>query len=71
LTKAGVRVMASHTAKALLGNGKVAYVELDDGQKLGADAVILSIGVRPNMELAQKAELEIGPTGCIAVDHTW
>jgi len=69
LTKAGIRVWASHRAKALLGNGKVEHVELDSGERLKADAVILGIGVRPNTELAQNAGLEIGPTGGIVVDR--
>jgi len=69
LTKVGIRVWASHRAEALLGNGKVEHVELDNGERLRADAVILGIGVRPNTELAQNAGLEIGPTGAIAVDR--
>jgi NADPH-dependent 2,4-dienoyl-CoA reductase/sulfur reductase-like enzyme len=69
LTKVGIQVWASHKAKALLGNEKVEHVELDNGERLRADAVILGIGVRPNTELAQNAGLEIGPTGAIAVDR--
>lgn len=69
LTTVGIRVWASHRAKALLGNGKVEHVELDNGERLRADAVILGIGVRPDTELAQNAGLEIGPTGGIIVDR--
>lgn len=69
LTKAGIQVLASHKAKALLGKGKVEYIELDNGEQLRADVVILGIGVHPNTELAQNAGLGIGPTGGIIVDR--
>lgn len=69
LTKAGIRVWASRKAKALLGDGKVEHVELDSGERLRADGVILGIGVRPNTELAQNAGLQIGSTGGIVVDR--
>jgi NADPH-dependent 2,4-dienoyl-CoA reductase/sulfur reductase-like enzyme len=69
MTKAGIRVRASQQAKALVGNGQVEYVELGNGERLKADAVILGIGVRPNTELAQQAGLSLGPTGAIAVDR--
>jgi NADH oxidase (H2O2-forming) len=69
LSKSGIQVWASHKAEALLGNSRVEQVELDNGERLRADVVILGIGVRPNTELAQNAGLEIGPTGGIAVDR--
>jgi NADPH-dependent 2,4-dienoyl-CoA reductase/sulfur reductase-like enzyme len=69
VTKTGIQLRASKRAKSLVGNGKVEYVELENGERLKADAVILGIGVRPNTELAQQAGLEIGPTGAVAVDR--
>jgi len=69
LTKAGIQVLASHKAKAFRGNGRVEYVELEDGQQLKADVVIMGIGVRPNVELARQAGLEIGSTGGVIVDR--
>ena len=69
LAKNGIRVLTSRTAKALRGNGKVEYVELDNGEQLKADVVILGIGARPNAELAQQAGLTIGATGGVAVDR--
>jgi NADPH-dependent 2,4-dienoyl-CoA reductase/sulfur reductase-like enzyme/rhodanese-related sulfurtransferase len=39
------------------------------GLKLKADLVILSIGVKPEIRLAQEAGLEIGPRGGIRVDE--
>lgn len=69
LDKSGIKVRASHRAKSLNGNGKVEYVELEDGERIKADVVILGIGVRPNVKLAQEAGLDMGPTGAVAVDR--
>ena len=69
VAKNGVQVLAARKANAIQGNGKVEYVELDNGQRLKADAVILGIGVRPNVELAREAGLAIGPTGGVVVDR--
>jgi NADPH-dependent 2,4-dienoyl-CoA reductase/sulfur reductase-like enzyme len=69
LGKAGITVRASQRAKSLGGNGKVEYVVLENDERLKADAVILGIGVRPNIELAQQAGLALGPTGAVAVDR--
>ncbi len=51
------------------GHGHVAAVHAGD-KVHEADTVLMAIGVRPNVELAQEAGLEIGPTGAIAVDQT-
>lgn len=70
LARAQIQVRTSQRAKSLGGrNGKVEYVELENGERLPADAVILGIGVRPNVALAQEAGLAIGPSGAIAVDR--
>ncbi|MCA1949932.1 MAG: FAD-dependent oxidoreductase [Treponema sp.] len=44
-------------------------VTLNDGSEIPADMVLLSVGVRPNTELAKKAGLEIGSTGALVVDE--
>jgi NADPH-dependent 2,4-dienoyl-CoA reductase/sulfur reductase-like enzyme/rhodanese-related sulfurtransferase len=43
-------------------------VLLGDGRRLPADLVLFSVGVRPELTLARKAGLEIGPTGGLLVD---
>lgn len=48
--------------------GQVDQVELDDGQVLDADLVLLAIGVVPNAELAGAAGLEV--SNGIVVDET-
>jgi NADPH-dependent 2,4-dienoyl-CoA reductase/sulfur reductase-like enzyme/rhodanese-related sulfurtransferase len=44
-------------------------VELSDGRRLPADLVLLSVGVRPELELARKAGLAMGETGGLQVDE--
>lgn len=44
-------------------------VELDNGKTLNADMVILSIGVRPTLQLAKDAGLAIGEAGGLLVNE--
>lgn len=44
-------------------------VVLADGRELAADLVVGSIGVRPDVRLAQMAGIDLGPFGGIAVDE--
>ncbi len=44
-------------------------IELQSGQAVKADLVILGLGVRPNIQLAQAAGLTIGPGGGIATNE--
>jgi rhodanese-related sulfurtransferase len=43
-------------------------VKLDNGKVLNADMVLLSIGVRPTLQLAKEAGLEIGEAGGLLVN---
>lgn len=52
----GVELILSDGVKSFLGN----EIELTSGRKISSDIVILSIGVRPDTTLAQKAGLEVG-----------
>ena len=42
----------------VLGEDKVAFVKLEDGENIPAEMVIMSAGVRPNMELAEPLGLD-------------
>ncbi len=44
-------------------------VELADGRRLPADLVLLSVGVRPELDLAKAAGLAIGAAGGLRVDE--
>lgn len=50
------------------GDDTVTGVQLDNGDTLRADVVILSVGVRPDTTLAVQVGAELGPTGAIKVD---
>ena len=64
----GVRIMTGATLTALHGeHGRINAVELADGTRLNADIVLIGIGILPNSELAEAAELDCN--GGILVDE--
>ena len=69
LKKQGVRVITSDAVRSIAGNSKVDYVELQSGERVKADIVVVGIGAAPNTELAHKAGLAIGEKGGIKVDE--
>lgn len=50
------------------GDGAVSAVETAD-ETVPADIVVVGVGVAPNVELAERAGIEIGETGAIATDE--
>jgi len=69
LSERNIKTLVDRKAKAILGEKKAEYVELENGQKIKADVVLLGIGVIPNVELAQNAGLEVDPKEGIYVDE--
>jgi NADPH-dependent 2,4-dienoyl-CoA reductase/sulfur reductase-like enzyme/rhodanese-related sulfurtransferase len=63
----GVKILTDTQVTAFEGDGRVSGVLTSRG-RLPADLVVLGIGVRPNVELARAAGLQIGSTGGIQVD---
>ena len=49
-----------------IGDG---WVALEDGSRVEGDLVLLSIGVRPTLQLAKDAGLALGPAGGLLVDE--
>lgn len=45
------------------------YVRLNDGSRVETDMVLLSVGVRPTLQLAKDANLELGKSGALLVDE--
>ncbi len=69
LIQRGVRIITGNGIKEILGEKKVESVELENGEILEVDAVILTVGYKPNTELAKKSEIYVDESGFIAVDE--
>ncbi len=67
LTHHGIRLELGRKVTAFKRSGDLKAV-LDDGRELAADFVIMSVGVKPNSELAQAAGLQLGPRKHILVN---
>jgi nitrite reductase (NADH) large subunit len=64
----GIAVHCGARVAEIAGDETVRAVRLEDGQELGADAVILATGVRPNSYLARLCGLEV-KGGVVVDDH--
>ena len=60
----GVTVLTGVSIKQIKGNSVV----LTDDREIGADMVVMSVGVRPNTKLAAVAGIELGVAGAIRVN---
>lgn len=65
----GVNIVTGNGIKEILGEKKVESVKLENGDIIESDAVILSVGYKPNVELARKSEIYVDESGFIAVDE--
>ena len=64
LVEKGFNMKMAQKVERILGhNGRVAGVELATGEKIEAEMVLLSIGVKQNLDLAKDLGLEIGKFG--------
>jgi pyruvate/2-oxoglutarate dehydrogenase complex dihydrolipoamide dehydrogenase (E3) component len=64
-----VEIVTCDGVKSINGSEKAESVTLQSGKEIKCDLVIIGIGVRPNVQLANNAGLEIGPMGGIKVDE--
>ncbi|RJF74041.1 NAD(P)/FAD-dependent oxidoreductase [Rhodopseudomonas palustris] len=64
----GIAVELSADTAAISGERRVEAVQLADGRSLPADLVVVAAGIRPNVELARGAGIEIG-RGILVDDH--
>jgi Pyruvate/2-oxoglutarate dehydrogenase complex, dihydrolipoamide dehydrogenase (E3) component, and related enzymes len=65
----GVKIKTGAGVKEILGDEKVTGVLSNNGEKLEADAVILSMGYRTNTSLAEKSGMKLNEMGFIEVDE--
>src|SRR6266511_2275202 len=59
IERLGVQVLLNRSATSILGNGKVEGLAFKDGSEIGADLVVIAAGIKPNVELARAAGLEV------------
>ena len=57
LEKRGIEFRMSAQTQEIVGTDRVAGVKFADGTAVNADLVVMAVGVRPNMELAKRANL--------------
>ena len=70
LRETNINVYTSSIVKEVLGdNGKVTGVLLNTGEIIKAELVIMSIGYKPNTEIARKSGLELNTEGALKVDN--
>ncbi|MFD1343294.1 nitrite reductase large subunit NirB [Litorisediminicola beolgyonensis] len=60
LERRGVEVRCGANTKAILGDTAVEAVELEDGTWIDAALVVMAVGIRPSIALAEEAGLETG-----------
>jgi nitrite reductase (NADH) large subunit len=64
----GIEVLLNANTARILGEARVEGVELTDGRRIDADAVIFAAGIRPNIALARDAGISVN-RGVIVDDH--
>lgn len=64
-----VKLYLENGVKSFTNDGEITRVELQDGTILESELVILSIGIRPQTQLAKDAGLELNQRGGIIVDE--
>lgn len=69
LKNRGIELKTGVGIQEILGDGKVSGVLLCSGEKLDADAVILSLGYCPETDLARDAGIPVNEFGFIVVDQ--
>ncbi|MDF2548050.1 MAG: dehydrogenase [Anaerosolibacter sp.] len=65
----GVRIYTSEKVLSLTGEADNVRKVITDQREIEADLVIMSVGVRPNNQLAKEIGLALGPTGAIRVNE--
>ncbi|MDW8802927.1 FAD-dependent oxidoreductase [Clostridium sp. A1-XYC3] len=68
LADKGIMTFTGTKLEAIIGEGKVEKIQTDK-QKMKADIVILSIGIKPNTDFLKDSHVELMPNGTIKVDE--
>ncbi|MDP9424060.1 MAG: nitrite reductase large subunit NirB [Pseudomonadota bacterium] len=68
LERRGHSILTNADTAEILGKNEVEAVRLKDGRELPADLVVMAVGIKPNVTLANEADLEVG-RGIKVDDH--
>ena len=68
LAEKGINLYAGNEVEEFTGNGDVQTIKFGD-KELASELVILGVGIKPRVDLAEEAGVEIGPTGSVKVDE--
>ncbi|MFB6080003.1 MAG: FAD-dependent oxidoreductase [Haloferacaceae archaeon] len=68
LRERGVSLHLDTPVEGFVGDGRVTGVETESGT-VAVDAVVVGVGVAPNVDLVEGTRIERGPTGAIATDE--
>ncbi len=60
LESRGIEVRCGANTKMILGDNEVEGVELEDGTVIDASLVVMAVGIRPSVDLARDAGLDVG-----------
>jgi len=67
LDRRGIAFFTDGQTEEIVGTDRAEGVQLADGRFIPADLVVLAIGIRPNIDLAKKADLEVN-RGIVVTD---
>ncbi len=57
LEKRGLKFLMEHSTSEILGDERVSGIRFSDGTEVDADLVVMAIGIKPNIKLAEEAGL--------------
>ena len=69
LKEKDIKLILADGVKEFAGTNKVETVFTEKNKKIPSDLVLISIGIKPNIEMAQNSGIKIGNTGAIAVNN--
>lgn len=64
----GIEVLCEAHSEVILGDSQVEALRLKDGRELPCDLLVMAVGIRPSVAVAQAAELEVA-RGLMVDDH--
>lgn len=68
LEKKEINIVLGDSVTAIEGGFPNAKVVLSSGKKMETDFIVMAVGIKPNIKLAQNAGVEIGHSGAIKVN---